>query len=59
MRHKNLEKLQKQGQNTLEKLHNLHVVNRITYLPIYMLMFISKIKSPQSLIYKIDIEGLG
>ena len=43
----------------MEKLHNLHVVNRITYLPIYMLMFISKIKSPQSLIYKIDIEGLG
>lgn len=37
---------------------NLHVVDRITYLPIYMLMFLSKVKSPQSLIYKIDIEGL-
>lgn len=43
----------------MEKLHNLHVVNRITYLPIYMLMFISKIKSPKSLINKIDIEGLA
>ena len=37
---------------------NLRVVDRIIYLPIYMLMFISKVKSPQPLIYKIDIEGL-
>ena len=38
---------------------NLRVVNRIIYLPIYMLMFISKVKSPQPLIYKIDIKGLA
>ena len=38
---------------------NLRVVNRIIYLPIYMLMFISKAKSPQPLIYKIDIKGLA
>ena len=37
---------------------NLRVVDRIIYLPIYMLMFISKVKSPQQLIYKINIEGL-
>lgn len=37
---------------------NLRVVDRIIYLPIYMLMFISKVKSPQPLIYKIDTEGL-
>ena len=37
---------------------NIRVVDHITYLPIYMLMFIQKEKTPKPLIYKIDIEGL-
>lgn len=37
---------------------NLHVNGRIVYLPIYMLMFITKTAPTPPLIYRIDLRGL-
>ena len=37
---------------------NVETTGRITYYPIYMLMFLQKKELPDSLIYKLDLSGL-
>jgi len=37
---------------------NVSVAGKVTYLPVYMLMFIQREKAPEKLIYKIDLDAL-
>ncbi len=37
---------------------NIHIKGKITYAPIYMLMFINKKSNTESSIYKVDLTGL-
>ena len=39
--------------------NNLHTKGNITYIPIYMLMFITKRTSLEPLIHKVDLTGLN
>ena len=37
---------------------NIEQIDKITYFPIYMLMFMQKKELPESLIYNLDLSGL-
>ena len=37
---------------------NIEQTDKITYFPIYMLMFLQKKELPESLIYTLDLSGL-
>ena len=38
---------------------NVCVKGKITYLPVYMLMFLKKDVLPEKMVYKVDLKGLG
>ena len=62
-RHNAMDNVLKQSDYGIEEGYvfcggNIEQADRITYFPIYMLMFLQKKELPESLIYKLDLSGL-
>jgi predicted AAA+ superfamily ATPase len=62
-RHNAMDNVLKQSDYDIEEGYvfcggNIEQIDKITYFPIYMLMFLQKKELPESLIYKLDLSGL-
>ena len=62
-RHNAMDNVLKQSDYGIEEGYvfcggNIEQIDKITYFPIYMLMFLQKKELPESLIYKLDLSGL-